>query len=168
MNLSYRNFPHPWPTMAERDWICDVSAIVAERFEDCTIVHIGVVIGISLYASYGGAPDAHIVGVDLDVSNFKRSQFKPTLLEADSGMMDYDGDVHFLFVDGDHSIDGVAADLEAWLDKVPIGGIVGFHDYWNQRLMWCRGVSGAVDAWDWDGREDVPAADSIKALRRVR
>ena len=147
VNLSYHDFPHPWPTMAERDWICDVSAIVAERFDDCTIVH---------------------VGVDLDVSNFHRSQFKPALIEADSGSMEYDGPVHFLFIDGDHRIDGVADDMEAWLGMVPVGGIVGFHDYWNQRLMWCRGVSGAVDAWDWDGREDVPAADSIKALRRVR
>jgi predicted O-methyltransferase YrrM len=36
--------------------------------------------------------------------------------------------VDFMFVDGDHSWDGIAGDWQAWKNKVVSGGIVAFHD----------------------------------------
>jgi len=36
--------------------------------------------------------------------------------------------VDFLFIDGDHSYDGLRGDWEAWRDLVAPGGIVGLHD----------------------------------------
>jgi len=36
--------------------------------------------------------------------------------------------VGFLFIDGDHSYEGVKADFEAWSPYVVVGGIVAFHD----------------------------------------
>ncbi len=47
--------------------------------------------------------------------------------------------IDLLFIDGDHSHEGVCADLNAWLPKVKEGGIVAFHDY-----SWADGVRRAV------------------------
>jgi len=40
-----------------------------------------------------------------------------------------DGDLDFVFIDGDHSFDGTRADIDAWYDKVRCGGIISGHDY---------------------------------------
>eukprot|EP00929_Paragymnodinium_shiwhaense_P066852 TRINITY_DN33586_c0_g1_i1.p1 TRINITY_DN33586_c0_g1~~TRINITY_DN33586_c0_g1_i1.p1 ORF type:complete len:374 (+),score=70.15 TRINITY_DN33586_c0_g1_i1:283-1404(+) len=48
--------------------------------------------------------------------------------------------VDVLFVDGDHSLEGVRADLEAWLPLVRSGGIIAGHDYSRK----FRGVARAV------------------------
>ena len=47
--------------------------------------------------------------------------------------------IDLLFMDGDHSGEGVWADLEAWLPKVRNGGIVILHDY-----TWAEGVQRAA------------------------
>lgn len=36
--------------------------------------------------------------------------------------------IDFLFIDGDHSYEGVKADYERYKDLVRVGGIIGFHD----------------------------------------
>lgn len=40
-----------------------------------------------------------------------------------------DESIGFLYLDGDHSYEGVKRDLEAWYPKVVKGGIVSGHDY---------------------------------------
>lgn len=52
-----------------------------------------------------------------------------------------DGEIDFLFVDGDHLYEGVMADIKRWLPKVKVGGAVLFHDY---NSSW-EGVQNAVD-----------------------
>jgi hypothetical protein len=37
--------------------------------------------------------------------------------------------IDYLFIDGDHSYDGCAGDINAWLPHVKKGGVVAFHDY---------------------------------------
>ena len=39
------------------------------------------------------------------------------------------GPYDFLFIDGDHSTDGVRLDYEMYSPLVRVGGLVGFHDY---------------------------------------
>lgn len=36
--------------------------------------------------------------------------------------------IHFLFIDGDHVEESVRKDVAAYADKVPVGGVVAFHD----------------------------------------
>ncbi len=43
--------------------------------------------------------------------------------------------VGFVFVDGDHSEAGVAADIEAWFPRLVPGAFVAFHD-----ISWATGV----------------------------
>lgn len=47
--------------------------------------------------------------------------------------------IDLLFIDGDHSYEGVMTDLESWLPKLKNGGIIIFHDY-----SWAEGVQKAI------------------------
>jgi hypothetical protein len=42
---------------------------------------------------------------------------------------DWQTDIDFLLVDGDHTYEGVKSDIEAWLPHVRKGSMVFFHDY---------------------------------------
>jgi len=53
-----------------------------------------------------------------------------------------DASLDFVFVDGDHSYNGVKKDIEMWLPKVKPSGWIGGHDYDHPRLP---GVKKAVD-----------------------
>lgn len=61
--------------------------------------------------------------------------------------------VDLLFIDGDHSYEGVKSDVNAWFPKLGPASIVVFHD-----IGWARGVQRVV-------KEDVlPTAKRIKRL----
>lgn len=51
-----------------------------------------------------------------------------------------DESIGFLYLDGDHSLEGVRRDLESWYPKVMKGGVIAGHDY----LMSHYGVNQAV------------------------
>lgn len=59
-----------------------------------------------------------------------------------------DGSLDFVYIDGNHGLAHVAADLEAWTPKVRTGGVVSGHDYEfkKQRSPWIQ-VKQAVDAF---------------------
>lgn len=42
----------------------------------------------------------------------------------------------FVFIDGDHSLDAVRADVRAWLPKVRPGGLLAGHDYDRKSTVW--------------------------------
>lgn len=52
-----------------------------------------------------------------------------------------DNDFDFIYIDGDHTYEGVSRDLDLFLPKIKKGGIVAGHDYTNN---W-EGVRRAVD-----------------------
>lgn len=52
---------------------------------------------------------------------------------------DFGQPLGMLFIDGDHSYEGVSADIEAWLPHLSPGGLVAFHD-----IGWAEGVQRAV------------------------
>lgn len=51
-----------------------------------------------------------------------------------------DASLALVYVDGDHSYEGVLNDITAWLPKVAPGGVMAFHDYENPSY----GVKDAV------------------------
>lgn len=53
-------------------------------------------------------------------------------------------DMDFVYLDADHSFDGVRADLRRWFGKVRVGGIICGHDYGHPSFP---GVKQAVDAF---------------------
>jgi hypothetical protein len=54
-----------------------------------------------------------------------------------------DGELDWVYIDGDHTHDQVLADLEAFLPKVKVGGLVCGDDYGEQG-WWDDGVTTAV------------------------
>lgn len=57
---------------------------------------------------------------------------KMSSVEAAKRMLDKTFD--FVFIDADHSYDGVKCDIINWLPKVKIGGFLCGHDYGHQRI----------------------------------
>lgn len=59
-----------------------------------------------------------------------------------------DQSLDMVFLDADHSYEGVTADIAAWLPKVRIGGWIGGHDYANPDPQFrFDGVDRAVAEW---------------------
>lgn len=52
----------------------------------------------------------------------------------------FDDKIDLLFIDGDHSYDGVVSDIKAWLPKLRDNGMVIFHDW-----EWAEGVRRAIE-----------------------
>lgn len=55
-----------------------------------------------------------------------------------------DDSLSFAYVDGDHSFEGVSADLEALFPKMKVGGVMAFDDY-HRRGWWGDGVIRAIN-----------------------
>ena len=63
-----------------------------------------------------------------------------------------DGSLDFVFIDADHSYESCKADIEAWLPKVKLGGLLGGHDYENTEFPEfevARAVNEAVENRGW-------------------
>ena len=58
-----------------------------------------------------------------------------------------DRSLDMVFLDGDHSAEGVTLDLDNWEQKIKDGGWIGSHDYGHPREGRGYGVKAAVDAW---------------------
>jgi hypothetical protein len=72
-----------------------------------------------------------------------------------------------VFIDGDHSFEGVLADLSAWRLKVRIGGWIGGHDYGNPTSdQDMSGVKSAVDSY-FTGMMPETGRDWTWFLKRV-
>jgi predicted O-methyltransferase YrrM len=90
-------------------------------------------------------PDAKIVSIDIDNNGIKRRIY-PRLAGEKRSIFCINGDSHldstrarleailgrkpldFLFIDGDHSYEGVRRDFELYGPLVRSGGVIGFHD----------------------------------------
>ena len=117
------------------------------------ILEIGTATGGSLFSFCRlAAPDALVISIDLPDGEFGGGypSWKTRLYEAFSGPRQQlaliRGDSHdpaalittrallgdepldFLFIDGDHTYDGVRQDFETFAPLVRPGGLIGFHD----------------------------------------
>jgi predicted O-methyltransferase YrrM len=119
-----------------------------------TILEIGTALGGTLFGfAQVAAPDAVLVTVDLprgrfggDYYNPARNYLYPRFARAQQTIHLVLGDSHeaetrarvdeligrrqvdFLFIDGDHSYEGICADYELYRPLVRPGGLVAFHD----------------------------------------
>jgi hypothetical protein len=81
------------------------------------------------------------------------SSDKYVILQGDSSQMAIqvpDNSLSLVYIDADHSYEGVKRDLNAWLSKVVVGGIIAGHDYLNPGY----GANRAVNEFA-TGRFDV-------------
>ena len=117
--------------------------LLSER-ELNVVVEIGTAHGGTYWAWCRLAtPAAHLISVDLPghdewdarVRSYPRPTQAQTLIRADShdpetvrSLDGLRGTVDLLFIDGDHSYDGVRADFESYSPLVRPGGLIAFHD----------------------------------------
>lgn len=96
------------------------------------ILEIGVHTGLGLKAFGQAFPGAELFGIESDTQFLQFKDFY--LIEGDSRdekIIDHVagiGPFDFIFIDGDHTFEGVKADWENYHGMVRPGGAVGFHD----------------------------------------
>jgi hypothetical protein len=57
------------------------------------------------------------------------------------------GSLDFMYIDGNHQLEFVIADLAAWIPKVRVGGVIAGHDYKSVRHHPQLQVVEAINAW---------------------
>ena len=100
--------------------------------------------GTSFLLSRIALPDSFIVSVDIDLATplrlamrawarprqrtlgLRRDSHSPETVREVAGLMG--GPLDLLFIDGDHSYEGVKADFESYGPLVRAGGLIAFHD----------------------------------------
>jgi len=156
-------------TPPEREWLKVIAEEIAEQFPASPVsplfVHIGVLYGGSLHCSRAGAPNAPLVGVDLEVRAL-RDDPQAILLEGDSVVLgwNFSTPIHFLFVDGGHDYASVKMDVEAWGRLVVPGGIMAYHD---SNFTPVRRAIDETSA-DWEEVEISPATNEPHTTLRIR
>jgi predicted O-methyltransferase YrrM len=71
--------------------------------------------------------------------------------------------IGLLWLDGDHTLEGVRRDFEAWERFLPLGGLVAFHD----ALDPAGGPAHVIESLLADSFEHVATAERLVALRRT-
>lgn len=96
------------------------------------ILEIGVHTGNGLKAFAQAFPDAQLFGLEIDTQHLVFKDFE--LIEGDAtdqaiiNKVREFGPFDFIFIDGDHTFEGVKADWDNYHPMVRPGGAVGFHD----------------------------------------
>ena len=78
-----------------------------------------------------------------------------------------DGELDFVYIDGDHTHEFVKADLETYAPKVRAGGLLAGDDY-GVEGWWEDGVTRAVDEFVAEGKAEVVSLDESQFVLRVR
>lgn len=137
---------------AEKHLLHDLAVETVQEFgSDITIVNIGVLHGGSLHCLRSGAPEAKLFGIDITLLPSIVEGHEAVLIQGNSNnplvQAMIPPPVHLLFVDGGHDEDTVGGDITGWTPKIPIGGLVAFHDYYERNIKSSFGVRIAVDRW---------------------
>jgi predicted O-methyltransferase YrrM len=116
--------------------------------DKAVVVNIGVGAGTSALAMLEARPDLAPTTYSIDIRDDdnpyggllnERNAFAehmpgilPVQIKGDSsevGRLWDKGPIDLLFIDADHTTEGVTKDIEAWYSHVTPGGIIIFHDY---------------------------------------
>lgn len=148
---------------------------VTHNQDIATLVNIGVEYGASLACLRAGAPHAIIYGIDVDITK-AISNYHCKLIKADSSVYWMEWPEHLeidlLFIDGDHSYEGVRDDT-MWTTCVRVSGYVIFHDCYDyddpstvHKLV--PGVNKAVTEWFSRNFDDWRERDPVGTMRIFR
>jgi len=99
--------------------------------------------GLELRVLKGGTADLHSIDIQDCSKNVPKSPGKSdwNFICHDSTSLVWDKEVDILFIDGDHSYEGVKADFEKYVPFVKKGGLIYMHDVNHHRY-------GVKKFWD--------------------
>ncbi len=89
------------------------------------------------------------------------------LASAEAAERFRDGELDFVYIDGNHRYEFVKADLETYARKVRPGGFLAGDDY-GVAGWWDDGVTRAVDEFLGSGAASVVSLDDRQFLLRLR
>ena len=172
-----------WLTKTERVYLFSAASIVPDSG---AIVNIGVEYGASVVCMAEGNSETSIWAIDIDTSKWVGGIYENVKIEKgnshDIVLELFQSVPHIfidlLFIDGDHSYDGVKKDLP-WLSFVRFGGTVIFHDCYEwppEPPQTPRSVSPEVNraVSDWWLTEqsrgrwyEAESVDSMRVFKRI-
>lgn len=169
-------------SLPEREHLKSLAQSLADRFSQdgaITCVNIGVEYGASLQCLRAGAPEAWIIGVDLDCTKRVGSYDLQRTFFVTGDSYDIGKSwrawatahglspaVHLVFVDGGHDTNTVTRDIAAWSGYVVPGGLLVFHDYSSAPHH--AGVVEAIDSWKTRSRRwtELPPVETLRVFER--
>jgi hypothetical protein len=142
-----RNEILPYAFGNELEWLRGIS-------KECNqAAMIGAGPGVMAMAVKEGNPFIKLTIVDIKTCHYAREHLKFSgytdvkYVVEDSaiyGKTYQEHPIDLLIVDGDHTFEGVVADIVAWNKHVKSGGVIFFHDYVNINDDETNGVEKAV------------------------
>jgi predicted O-methyltransferase YrrM len=126
------------------DWMLPLFWSVARKYPNVRVGEIGMRGATSTLAWLLAAREVfgRVWSMDIDrcergLANIEASGFSDihTFLQGDSRELEFPGPLDVLFIDGDHSYEGVVADYDRHVPRVRSGGVVFLHD-----AVSCEGV----------------------------
>lgn len=130
------------------DWMLPLFWALTLQYPGCRVGEIGFRGGTSALAWLLGVREVggYLYSMDIEEcwpgrNNIDAAKFTDyfTFIHGDSREVDFPEPLDILFIDGDHSAEGVAADYERHRANVKAGGVVLFHD-----SVECEGVRDFV------------------------
>lgn len=176
------------PRAAEaRGWLTDAETeclITAAREVERggTIVNVGVEYGKSVICFLEGRRDhsVQVLGIDIDLAPWKEMGYPRVqglyVFETDSGhfAIGWERKCGLIFIDGDHTYEGVRRDL-LWAERLLPGAQIIFHDCYSwppdpprtiHRI--CPEVNQAVEEWFRENEGNFYELEPIHSMRRFR
>lgn len=130
----------------------------------------GVLFAVDPFPKGRGGVSLHRIIAQHEVARVGERQVRWLRMRGDEAPPVVGDPVDFVFIDGDHSYDGLKADWLAWADRIAAGGVVALHD---SRSTAARPIAdaGSVrftnDVIVRDSRfELAEAVDSLTVMRR--
>jgi len=135
-----------------------LAASLPKTEELTKVVEIGTGKGISLVRLLIGLSLHAMATVwSIDLKECKEAQeyvvscqipsWRYKLLVGDSTVIGREwenGHLDMIYFDGNHSYEGVIADIEAWYPRLKSGAVMAFHDYGNKRHQVTKAVDDAM------------------------
>ena len=166
----------PDPNTMTRPEVDFLKVLVSTLPSNATIVTIGAERGVSTLAILEAHAMAYVFSIDrspcptefinLAMANKEHARVVRLLGRSQEIGEKWPFTVSMVYVDGDHSKDGVEGDIYAWRAHIKVGGIMAFHDYIPEPIPpHIKGrVVHAVDPL-MDGYEEIGLVERLKAFR---
>jgi len=167
MSEFWKTAPAAMVTLNERELLHQLAEQVCENYDQPVMVNLGVGWAGSMHCLRAGCERGILVGVDIDY-DYKKikekellnaifikgdstqlwKEFKVIVTDEEHQILYETDRVDLLFIDGDHCYETVIKDIKGWTTKVPIGGVVAFHDYEyrEQDVKWDECLPGVKKA----------------------